>query len=80
MNDGHAIAGHEHEQICGAAEAEVSQRQQVDDIVRDVVDENRPVGDAERQIEPGVVIECGEVRLDGRFHRKNSFWNQGRCL
>ncbi len=80
VNDGDAIAHHEHEQISGAAEAEVSQRQKVDDIVRDVVDENRPVGDAERQIEPGVVMECGEVRFDGRFHLGKWLLESGRCF
>ncbi|MFK4663974.1 hypothetical protein ABIF76_004828 [Bradyrhizobium ottawaense] len=68
VDDGDAIADDEHEQVSRAAEAEIAQRQQVDDVVWDMVDENRPVGDTERQIQPGVVMECGEVRLNGRFH------------
>src|SRR5262249_46132334 len=70
VDHGDTITHHEYEEISSTAEAEVSQRQQVDDVVRDMVDEDRPVGDTERQIQPRVALEGGEVCLDGRFHRK----------
>ena len=48
------VACDEHEEIGGAAEAEIADRQQIDDVVRDMVEENEPVCDPARQSDPAI--------------------------
>ncbi len=64
------IAADEHKQVGGAAEAEIAHRQRVDDIVRDMVEEQKPVRDAEQQRNPEIAIRRGDLGIFCRIHRK----------
>jgi hypothetical protein len=72
--DGRAIAGNEYEQVGRAAKPEVPDRDPVRDIIGDVVEEDEPVGEATKQIEPDIV----PVRRENGFavHRCNVWWNR----
>ena len=49
-----SVACDENEEIGGAAEAEIADGQQIDGVVRDVVEKDEPVRDPTRQIDPAV--------------------------
>src|ERR1019366_5324455 len=51
------IAGNEHENLCGIAEAVIAQRQPGDDVVRNVIQEDHPQPDAAEKIEPEVALD-----------------------
>ena len=66
VNEGGGISRNENEQIRGVAETVVSGGDPVHDIVGNVIQENRPVGDAAKQIKPEVASFFGEGGVD--FH------------
>ena len=61
--DRRGVTGDEYEQVGGAAESEISKSQQVDDIVRDVIEQKEPDGDPAHEIDPLVVPVRREIGL-----------------
>ena len=51
------IAGNEHEEFGGVAEAVIAQRQPGNDVVRNVIEENHPQPDAAEEIESKVTLD-----------------------
>lgn len=68
VDNGCGIAGDEDEQIGRAAEAEIAQGQRADRVVGDVVQEQKPVRDAEQQGNPEIAIACRDLGLDRWIH------------
>ena len=58
------VAGDEDEQVRGVAEAVVADRQPVHDVVRNVIEEDPPVGDSPEQIEAKVAAAGRQNGLD----------------
>ena len=56
------IAGNEHEEFGGVAEAVISQRQPGNDVVRNVIEEDHPQPHAAEQIEPEVTLDRNRNR------------------
>jgi len=68
VNEGGGIAGDENEEVGGVAEAVVTGGDPVHHIVRNVVQENSPVGNAAKQVEPKVAALVGQNGVD--FHER----------
>jgi hypothetical protein len=51
------IAGNEHEEFGGVAEAVIAQRQPGHDVVRNVIEEDHPQAEAAEEIEPKVPFD-----------------------
>ena len=62
------VPGYKNEQVRGIAEAVIPCRDPVHDIVRNMVQKDRPVGDPTKQVEPEIASFFGEgcVNFHGR--------------
>ena len=70
IDEGGGITRNENEQIGGVAEAIISRGDPVHDIVGNVIQENRPVRDPAKQVEPEIASFGGQGCVDfhgGRF-------------
>ncbi len=56
------IAGNEHEELGGIAEAVIAQGQPGNEIVRNVIEEDHPQPHAAEEIEPEVALDDMQVR------------------
>ncbi len=66
VDEGGGIAGNENEQIGGVAETVIAGGDPVHDVVGDVIQVDRPVRDAAKQVEPEVASFFGQGGVD--FH------------
>src|ERR1700757_2314800 len=60
----------EGEQGGGAAETEVPHGQEIDHVIRNMVEQHEPVGEPAREIDPQIAAMHGNTRLDRRLHGK----------
>ena len=56
VDEGGGITGNEDEQLGGVAESIIAQRQPIDDVAGDVVDEDQPEREPTEEIEPYVAL------------------------
>ena len=56
VDEGRRVAGDEDEDLGRVGEAVIADRHPVDDVRRDMVDENQPEREAAKQVEPQVVV------------------------
>src|SRR5690606_37963721 len=73
-----SVAGNENEQVGGVAEPVVARRDPIDGVIWNMIEENRPVGDAAKQVKTEVAAfgrqGCVDVH-DGRS-RYGFKWNE----
>ncbi len=74
VDESGGIPGDEHEQVRGIAEAVVPRRHPGDEVVRNVIEVDRPVGNAAKQVEPKIAAGGRKDRVDGAHVNQHRIW------